>query len=169
MSCSSDDSNSNDNDDLNTEVQISISGDDIENATFIDLDFGLHQQCIIFELYSNTAFQNESLSVGYFLLQLEEITIPLNGTYSYDGPAINDTFQPINAQIEINSEMYEASYIVTEVTNRFYREQEFCGEFYGRVFNISFTLTLEHSNGTLAPITITGSTIDLPILDNCGC
>ena len=70
---------------------------------------------------------------------------------------------------EINSEIYTATYITVELTSRFYQEQESCSDFFAQAFNINFTITLEHSNGTLAPITITGNTVDLPIVDICAC
>jgi len=168
-SCSSNDDNSDDEIEINTQIEITFSGDGIGTSTFKDLDFGLHQDCAIFTFYANTAFQNESITVASFIFQLEELTFNPNETYSFDGPAVNDFLYPINLRTEVNSEFYEATYITTEVTSRFYKEQEFCGEFYGRVFDINFTVTLEHSSGNLAPITITGNTIDLPIEDNCGC
>ncbi len=173
MSCSSNDDGSNDDIEINTEVEITISGEDIGTFNFDDLDFSVAQQCAEFELYSNSTFQNESISVGYFLLQLDDVQSfwynNPNDTYTYDGLPIRDFFNQINTMAEINSEIYIATYITIDLTSRFHDDVAICGDFFWQVFDINFTVTLEHSNGTLAPITITGNTIYLPIVHIFAC
>ncbi|MBC2845801.1 hypothetical protein [Winogradskyella flava] len=169
ISCSSNDDSSKNNEELDTEVQISFSGDDVGVSNFNSVELYLGQPCEILELGTIDQLESETITISSFLLQLDNIqqfqeNNP-GATYFHNGTNAN----LIAAWAVINSETYIATSLTFDISSEPYQESN-CSDYHGQIFNINFTAVLESSNANLAPITITVSTIDLPIIPNsCAC